>query len=193
MTTTLSIAVVLMPLRVGAGVAEETHKKRKEEALRTPAAHGRQSGPAAVTDWHVEFTGHTVVPPTTQVGTQEPPRPAFWVVQPATVAPVESVSDGGSSASHFQPAAQAVPPTVQLVVQNPRSVVVSERQSQALPVTVVELQLVSAAVMAVSVVTHAPTFVWHSLPEGQSVFTEHPPKQYPMPTTPVVSALYPAG
>jgi hypothetical protein len=141
-----------------------------------------------VTDWHVEFTGHTVPPSTTQLGTQDPPSPGFWIVHPATVPPVETVSDVGRSASHFQPDAQVVPPTVQFDVQKPRSVLVSAKQLQALPDTVVELQLVSAAVIAVSVVTHAPLFTWHSLPVGQSVFTVQPPKQYPMPTTAVVAA-----
>ncbi len=120
-----------------------------------------QSGPSAVSDWHVEFVGQTVPPSTTQSGVHVPDRPGFCIVQPATVAPAEFVNEVGRSASHFQPDAQAAPPTVQVVVQKPRSLVASEKHSQATPVVVVELQLVPEAVGVVSVVTHNPSFVWH--------------------------------
>jgi hypothetical protein len=119
-----------------------------------------QSGPSAVIDWHVEFVGQTVPPSTTQSGVQVPASPGFCVVQPATVAPAELVNDVGRTASHFQPDAQAAPPTVHAEVQKPRSVVVSEKHSQAM-VEVVELQLVPEAVGVVTVVTHNPSFVWH--------------------------------
>ena len=52
-----------------------------------------------------------------------------------------------------------------------------EKQLQALPVVVVELQPVPGAEGAVVVVKQSPLFVWHELPVGQSVFVAQPPKQ----------------